>query len=141
MHHYPEPSTMQGISDIKIIGIDAKRPPRVRKEPYIDLFFQLSLQAPKDWCDDFNMLAGKLDPAIRVEKNEGLFIETYVRDMNHIAEHLEIVKKKIIDCNEKYIERIGQHDSAAMKKNASLLGDGGEQGKLNKIIATLDFDH
>ena len=130
---------MQGISDIKIIGIDAKRPPRVRKEPYIDLFFQLSLQAPEDWCDDFNMLTGKLDPAMRIEKNEGLFIETYVRDINHIAEHVEKIKKKIADCNEQYIERIRQRESAAMKKNASLLDDGGEQGKLNKIVATLDF--
>ena len=31
---------MEGISDIKIIGIDEKRPPKIRKEPYIDLVFK-----------------------------------------------------------------------------------------------------
>jgi len=131
---------MQGISNIKIVGIDEKRPPRVRKEPYIDLFFQLSHSAPKDWCEDFNLLAGKLEPAIRIDKNEGLFVETYVRDMNHIAAHLDKIKKKIIDCSAQYIERIRQSESAAAMQSAALLGDRGEQGKLNAIVATLRFD-
>jgi hypothetical protein len=131
---------MQGISDIKIVGIDEKRPPKVRKEPYIDLFFQLSHKAPKDWCEDFNLLTGKLDPAIRIDKNEGIFIETYVRNMNQIAAHLDQIKKKIIDCSEQYIERIRQCESAALIKNAALRGDEGEQGKLNTIVATLRFD-
>jgi len=131
---------MQGISDIKIVGIDEKRPPRVRKEPYIDLFFQLSHPAPKDWCEDFNHLTGKLEPTIRIDKNEGLFVETYVRDMNHIAAHLEKIKKKIVDCSAQYIERIRQSESVAAMQNAALLGDRGEQGRLNTIVATLRFD-
>jgi hypothetical protein len=65
---------MQSISDIKIVGIDEKRPPRVRKEPYIDPVFQLSHQAPKDWCEDFNLLTRKLEPAVRINMGEGLFI-------------------------------------------------------------------
>jgi hypothetical protein len=131
---------MQSISDIRIVGMDEKRPPRVRKEPYIDLFFQLSHQAPKDWCEDFNQLTGKLDPAIRIDKSQGLFIETYVRDMNQIAAHLDNIKKKIIDCTEQYIERVRQRESAALTRNAALLGDRSEQDKLNAIVATLDFD-
>ena len=131
---------MQSISDIKIVGIDEKRPPRVRKEPYIDLFFQLSHQAPKDWCEDFNLLTGKLEPAVRINKGDGLFIETYVRDMNQIAAHLDAIKKKINDCSEQYIERIRQSESAALLRSAALTGDGGEQGKLNAIVATLHFD-
>ena len=47
---------MQGISDINIIGIDETRPPFIRKEPYIDIFFELSHQAPIDWCKDLNSL-------------------------------------------------------------------------------------
>jgi hypothetical protein len=130
---------MQSISDIRIVGIDEMRPPRVRKEPYIDLFFQLSHQAPKDWCEDFNMLTGKLDPAVRINKGEGLFIETYVRDMDQIAAHLDKIKKTIIDCSEQYIERIRQCESAAVMQNTALLGDRGEQGRLNTIVATLHF--
>ncbi len=130
---------MQGISDIKIVGVDERRPPRVRKEPYIDLFFRLSHQAPKDWCEDFNMLTAKMDPAIKIDKSEGLFIETYVRDMNRIAAHLGTIKEKIVNCSEQYIERIQQRESAAVMKNATLLAGGGEQGKLNSIIAALDF--
>ena len=131
---------MQSISDIKIVGIDEKRPPRVRKEPYVDLFFELSYQAPRDWCEDFNLLTGKLDPAVRINKSEGLFIETYIRDMNQMAAHLDKIKKKIIDCSGQYIERIRQRELAAMMQNGALPGDRGEQGKLDTIVATLNFD-
>ena len=44
---------MEGISDIKICGIDETRPPMIKKEPYIDLNFKLIHKAPKDWCNDF----------------------------------------------------------------------------------------
>ena len=30
---------MEGISDLRIIGIDERRPPIIRKEPYIYLFY------------------------------------------------------------------------------------------------------
>jgi len=131
---------LQGISDIKIVGIDEKRPPKVRKEPYIDLFFKLSHQAPEDWCEDFNKLTSKLDPPITIDKKRGLFIDTYVRDMNHIPAHLDKIKKKITDCNEQYIESMRQRELAAAANNAALLGDGGKQGKLNAIVAALQFD-
>lgn len=62
---------MEGISDIKIIGIDEKRPSIVSKKPYIDLFFQLSHQAPDDWCRDFNSLMLKYPgtPKIKEKKD------------------------------------------------------------------------
>jgi hypothetical protein len=131
---------LQEISEIRIVGLDEKRPPRVRKEPYIDLFFKLSCQAPEDWCEDFNSLTAKLDPGIRIDKREGLFIDTYVRDMNHIATHLEKIKKKVSACNERYIEGIRQRALAAAGRTGALQGEGGEQGKLNTIIAALKFD-
>ena len=131
---------MQGISDIKIIGMDERRPPRVRKEPYIDLFFQLSHQAPEDWCEDFNRLIGKMEPAIKIDKKKGLFIETYVRDMSQIQGHLDKIKQKIIACNEQYIANIREREMAEAEKNSSLLGDGGQQGKLNAIVAALKFE-
>jgi hypothetical protein len=132
---------LQDISDIKIVGFDDKRPPRVRKEPYIDLFFKLSRQAPEDWCDDFNMLTAKLDPAIKIEKVEGLFIDTYVRDMSHIPEHLEKIKKKVATCNTQYLENLRQRALAEAGAIDALSGEGsGEQGKLNRILSTLNFD-
>jgi hypothetical protein len=132
---------LQDISDIKIVGFDEKRPPRVRKEPYIDLFFKLSRQAPEDWCDDFNMLTAKLDPAISIKKVEGLFIDTYVRNMGHIPEHLEKIKKKIAACNAQYLDNLRQRALAEAGEISALSGEGGgEQGKLNRILSTLNFD-
>ena len=55
---------MQNIMNIKIVGIDEKRPPLIRKEPYIDLFFQLSHKVPLDWCEDFNELTKKLSTQV-----------------------------------------------------------------------------
>ena len=59
--------------------------------------------------------------------------------MDQIAAHLDKIKKTIIDCGEKYIERIRQCESAAVMQNTALLGDRGEQGRLNTIVATLHF--
>ena len=65
------------------------------KEPYIDLFFRLSHKAPKKWCEDFNKLSKDLVPPVKINENEGVFIDAYVRDMSHIPEHLARIKKKI----------------------------------------------
>lgn len=131
---------MEDIRDIKIVGIDEKRPPRVRKEPYIDLFFRLSHQAPKRWCQDFNKLAKDLVPPVRIDDSEGIYIDAYVRDMDNIALHLDKIKAKIALCNEQYIEEIRQRELAENTRNGLLLAEAGEQGKLNKIIAELRFD-
>ena len=39
---------MEGISDIRISGMDENRPPRIGKEPYINLYFRLVHKAPAD---------------------------------------------------------------------------------------------
>lgn len=131
---------MESISDIRIIGIDEKRPPRVRKEPYIDLFFMLSHKPPKKWCEDFNKLTKDLVPPVKINENEGIFIDAYVRDMSHIPAHLDKIKKKITACNEQYLENIRQRELVEAAKNTSLYAALGEQGKLNAIIAALKFD-
>ena len=135
-----ERASLEDIRDIRIVGIDEKRPPRIRKEPYIDLFFRLSHQAPKKWCQDFNKLAKDLVPPVKIDDNEGVFIDAYVRDMDNIAMHLDKIKGKIVLCNEQYIEEIRQRESAELARNVLLFGEEGEQGKLNKIIAALRFD-
>ncbi len=97
---------MTSISAIKIVGIDDDRPPAVRKEDYIDLFFRLSQKAPSDWCDDFNQLGHHVEPPVKINKNSGMIIETWIRDMKLIPEHLEKIKQKISLCNEQYLEKI-----------------------------------
>jgi hypothetical protein len=131
---------MEGISDISIIGIDELRPPVIRKEPYIDLFFKLSHQAPADWCRDFNALLTQHPASPKIKEKEGCFIESWVRTPDEIVELLELLKHTITDCTRQYIERINilaRQDADA--SGAALREEDGEQGRLNRIIAGLDF--
>ena len=130
---------MEGISDLKISGIDEMRPPRIRKEPYINLFFKLTHEAPKAWCEDFNRLVAKGSYPAKIEPSTGLFIETWVRKPEEIEAALDEFKEAVSTCNQDYIARI-----EAEARNAADVGDsseeGGEQGRLNRIIAGLKFD-
>jgi hypothetical protein len=132
---------MEGISDIKIIGIDERRPPVVRKEPYIDIIFKLSHQAPVDWCQDFNSLMSKHPGKPKIKEKEGLFIEGWVKTPDDIALFLQVLKEKVDLCSWHYIERIEQALHKANEANASVTAESGEQGRLNRIIAGLDFNH
>jgi hypothetical protein len=130
---------VEGINDIKIIGIDEMRPPRIRKEPYINLFFKLIHKAPKDWCDDFNHLVAKGEYTVNIQPATGLFIETWVRKLEEIEKALEGLKKAVSTCNEEYIARILAETSAAV-----VIGvrpeDEGDQGRLNRVINGLNYD-
>ena len=112
----------------------------IRKEPYIDIVFKLSHQAPADWCRDFNALLAKHPAAPRIKENEGLYIESWVRTPDEIAAILEKLKATVLDCSRQYIERIELSIRNAGDANASLSQEAGEQGRLNRIIAALDFD-
>ena len=131
---------MEGISDIKITGIDDKRPPVIRKEPYIDIYFKLSHQAPLLWCKDFNAILSKHPSTPRINEKEGLYIETWVRKPDEIAGLLERLKETVVECTRRYIERVELSMRNTNDANALLSKQGGgEQGRLNKIIAELDF--
>jgi len=130
---------MEGISDIKIVGIDEKRPPRVRKEPYVDLFFKLSHKAPPLWCTDFNALMSDLKSVGKINAAEGLYIEAWVRTMEDIPKLLEQLRKGVEECTRRYIARILQQELDGDGKNAPL-EVGGEQGRLNKIITELKYE-
>lgn len=131
---------MQGISDIKIIGIDEKRPPTIRKEPYIDIFFKLSHQAPSDWCKDFNNLLAKHPQSAQIKEKEGVYIETWVRKPDEIVALLDDLKASVDECTRQYIERIELLAQQANDGDTSQQEATGEQGRLNKIIASLEFD-
>jgi hypothetical protein len=131
---------MEDISDIRICGFDEKRPPTVTtKKPYIDLFFKLVHQAPKDWCEDFNSLTSKGKYSAKITPDIGLFIETWVRTPNEIEARLETLKNVVTTCTQEYIAKIEAKIKAA-ETAPEKPGDEGEQGKLNKIIAALNFD-
>lgn len=131
---------MEGISDIKITGVDEKKPPRVRKEPYIDIVFKLSHKAPPDWCDDFNNLMRKHKIIGELSKVEGLSIETWVRTMEDIPGHLEKLQETVAECSRNYIAKILQRQQNAVGDTDALREAGGEQGRLNRLIAGLNFD-
>ena len=130
---------MEGISDIKIISIDEMRPPVIRKEPYIDLFLKLSHQAPSEWCRDFNNLLADHASKPNIKEKEGLYIEVWVRTPDEIVEVFEQIKETVATCTREFIERLeltARHaDDANMSSEVS-----GEQGRLNRIIASLDFE-
>lgn len=131
---------MEGISDIRIIGIDETRPPRIRKEPYINLFFKLSHKAPETWCQDYNTLVQNLHFPAKIEPAEGLIIETWVRKPDEIAATLDELKQAVATCTKEYIERIEAESRAAAENVSDTTEDEGEQGRLNRIIAGLKFD-
>jgi len=132
---------VEGISDIKIIGIDDKRPPRIRKEPYIDIIFKLSHKVPLDWCRDFNDLLAKHPTSPKINEVEGLYIEGWVRTPDEVEPFLAKLKEKVEECSQRYIERIERSARSAGNGNATMATESGEQGRLNRIIASLQFDN
>ncbi|HEX9663832.1 MAG TPA: hypothetical protein VGB27_16210 [Candidatus Binatia bacterium] len=130
---------MEGISDIKIAGIDEKRPPRIRKEPYIDLCFRLAHKAPVDWCHDLIDFQVKAGSPVKIDTKECLFIETWVRTPDEIVAHLQTLKKAVAQCNARYIEKIEARERNRDGDIDRLAQEAGPQGQLNRIIAALDF--
>lgn len=131
---------MNAINDIKIISIDETRPPQVRKEAYIDVFFKLSMKAPEDWCDEFNALGRKINPAVKINSKNGIIIDAWVKNMNDLPNHLEKIKQKVKECNELHMEKTRLKALAMAASVASKLGQGSEQNALNDIVAGLKFD-
>lgn len=131
---------MEGISDIRVSGIDQKRPPRIRKEPYINLYFTLNHKAPTDWCSAFNDLVSKGTFSVKIDPTEGLYIETWVRLPEEIEPVLERLKVAVTRCSDEYVERVNMEARAALLSDGKVEEELGEQGRLNRIIAGLRFD-
>ena len=131
---------MEGISDIRIFGIDETRPPRILKQPYINLYFKLIHKAPKAWCEDYNRLVAKKKFPAKIDPVVGLFIDTWVRKPEEIEPAFEGLKEAVKVCNDEYIARIRAEAAAAVANSDGDPEDEGEQGYLNRIIAGLKFD-
>lgn len=130
---------MEGISDIRITGIDERRPPRIRKEPYIDLCFRLTHKAPVDWCQDFSDHQSKAASPAAIDTKECLYIETWVRSQDEIVGHLQTLKQAVADCNARYIAKIEASERDKDGAIDDLAKEAGPQGQLNRLIAALDF--
>jgi hypothetical protein len=130
---------VKDISDIHITGIDETRPPRIRKEPYIDLFFKLSHQAPADWCSDFNGMMANHPRNPSIKKEEGLYIETWVRAPGDINELFNLLKETVQECSVVYIQRIEDSIRQSSEQGSSSGNESEEQKRLNQIISELDF--
>jgi hypothetical protein len=130
---------MATFNEIKIVGFDVNRPPRVRKEAYIDLFYQLSEDAPEEWCEDFISFGRHVSPMAKIEKGSRCFISTYINDMDMIPEHLDQLKQAVIDCNRQYLEKITQREIDQANEAASSEAGGSEQSRLDEIVARLEF--
>lgn len=131
---------MEEISNLRIIGIDETRPPIIRKQPYIDIFFKLSHQAPKDWCKDFNDLLSKHPSSPKIKEKEGTIIEAWVRKPEEIVSLLDKLKETVKECSRQYIQRIELLALQASNESTSHTEETGEQGRLNKIVAALEFN-
>lgn len=130
---------MEGISDIKIVGVDPKRPPVIRKEPYIDVFFTLSHQAPKAWCEDFNGLMAKKKFTGTIAPEEGQYVATWIRSPDDLVENLQFLQAKVVECNDLYVAKIRASQGTRDGDNEALKLESGEQGRLNNIVSELDF--
>ncbi len=129
---------MEGISDIRISGIDQSRPPLIRKEPYINLYFRLNHKAPANWCDAFNNKVAHGNFPVKIDPVDGIFIETWVRRPEEIEPLLAVLKSAVSATSEEYVARVEAEAKAAAEKGATPDNEG-EQGRLNRIIAGLDF--
>jgi hypothetical protein len=131
---------MENITEIKIIGTDENRPALLSAAPYIELVFKLSQQAPQEWCKDFNLMFEKYKYSARIDFNKGLFIETWVRKMEEIAPHFELLKTKIIACNEISLQKQAALDLKLLGNKQDVSAAQGEQLRLNEVIAGLSYD-
>ena len=129
---------MNKIENLKIKGIDKNRLPNLDNNNYIDVIYELTQQAPRNWCLDFNNFFSKERHKTRIDPDKGLYIETWVRDMEEIPKELNLIKQKIKICNTNYIEKLQKE--ALLRQNMQSDSSSIKGRKLDRIIADLDFD-
>ena len=129
---------MSDINDLKIKGLDSNRKPNLKNKKYVDVIFELNQKAPKDWCADLNLLFSKVKHNAKIDPDEGLFVETWVRVINDIPKILEAIKQQIVICNSNYIEQKRQEE-LAWQKSENAKSDN-RSDELDRILENLNFD-
>ena len=130
---------MEGISDIRINGIDEMRPPMIRKEPYIDLVFKFNHKVPENWCNDFSNVAARTKIPVKIDPKEGVYIQTWVRKPEDVQGMLDKLKVVVKTTSDEYVARIKAEALANVKQSVSPDAVG-EQGRLNDIVDALNYD-
>ena len=131
---------MEGISDLKIEGIDENRAPSAKHAQYINLYFRLNHKAPEPWCSMFNDMMAKHPSKHKMIPTEGLYIETWVQNSEQIAPHLQLLKAAVKECSVQYIEKLEQERRASSAQTGEKVEDNSPQAQLNRVIETLNFD-
>lgn len=129
---------MSGIENIKIKGLDANRRPSLKNKKYIDVFYELTQKVPRDWCADFNLAFSKHSLNAKISPDDGLYIETWVRDITHIQIELDQIKDIIKAINKKYIEQ-KLEEAAEAQRTADMKGESGSD-VLDGVLDLLNFD-
>jgi hypothetical protein len=129
---------LSGIENIKIKRLDPNRRPSLKNAKYIDVFYELSQKAPRDWCGDFNLLFSKSSLNVKINPEEGLYVETWVRDLTHIQNELDQIKEIIKTCNKNYIDQ-KLKEAAALQRTDNVQGDSKNEA-LDKVLDLLIFD-
>jgi len=129
---------MNNIQNTKVKGLDPNRRPGLKNKKYIDLIFELTQKAPRNWCADFNLLISKGNCNAKINPDEGLFIETWVRIIGDIPKELELIKQLVIICNNNYIEQKNQEELAWKKSESNQTNSRSDE--LERILASLSFD-
>ena len=130
---------MESSMDLKIIGIDPERPPKIQQRPCVDLFYQLNESANEDWCRCFASISGKQVYSFKINPEGGEFIETWVKKPSEIARSLETAKSLVARCNEVYVELLDQRRrQAAVVIPDEIISP--EQKALNDIVSQLVFE-
>ena len=124
--------------NLKIKGIDSNRVPHLDNNNYIDVVYELTEKAPRDWCIELNNFLSQERHKTKIDPKNGLYIETWVRNMDEIVPELNHLKQKIIICNKNYNANLQEknarlRDLHSEKKSEALK-------KLENIIANLKFD-
>jgi len=129
---------MSDTININIKGIDPNRRPRIVNKNYIDIIFELSEKANKDWCVLFNDSFSNNVDNIRINPEEGNYVETWVRDMDDIPDKLNLIKKASKDTNTSYAEKLIV--DAELRENSYNQSQSVESEKLDRILSGLKFD-
>ncbi|WP_196140808.1 hypothetical protein [Aliikangiella sp. G2MR2-5] len=130
---------MKEIFDLKIIGVDPTRPPKIRKEPYIELYFKLNHEAPMIWLKEFNDLVSKGEYPIKIKPENSSIIETWVRSIKEVEPAFNNIKLAVQTCIDNYRSRQqAQLDKARAAENGVVLS--AAQIELNTVIENLNFD-
>ncbi|NVJ60252.1 MAG: hypothetical protein HWE27_07680 [Gammaproteobacteria bacterium] len=130
---------MEGTLQLKVIGMDPNRPPVIRKEPYIELYFKLNAKAPIQWLKSFVDLVSNGPYPIKMKPAESDIIGTWVRTPAEVEAAFHYIKSQVIANTDHLNKRLLAQKSAEQAlANGIVLTP--EQIELNTIVANLDFD-